>query len=270
MAKGKAKDKAKKDTDAEVAAEMEEAYKNAPVASGVKVFCAFDKVVDLTKLIPNPRNPNKHPTTQVEMLAKIIMNQGWRAPVTVSRRSGFIVRGHGRYEAAKLMQVEEVPVDYQNYASDAEEWADLIADNRIAELSRMDHSGLKDLLTEIDSGAFDMDLTGFDMGSLEDLMTRGMPPANDPDEEWEGMPDFDQQDKTPFRSLIVHFVDEEGVADFKKVVGQDFSDLAKFIYHPEAEIDHVADKRWVGDEGEEGEESGDTAEPAEGDEGDEG
>lgn len=128
------------------------------MASGVKVYCAHDSIEDITKLIPNPRNPNKHPRNQIELLAKIIMNAGWRGPVTVSTRSGFIVRGHGRYEAAKIMQVEQIPVDFQNYASEAEEWADLIADNRIAELSRMDTTGLKELLLEIDTGAFDMDL----------------------------------------------------------------------------------------------------------------
>jgi len=154
-----------------MAKKKETDYDNAPDASGVKVFCSFDDLVDLTKVIPNPRNPNRHPEKQVELLAKIIMNQGWRAPVTVSKRSGFIVRGHGRYEAAKLMQVDQIPVDYQDYISDAEEWADLIADNRIQELSSMDTGILKDLLVEIDTGAFDMDLTGFDDKALEALMT---------------------------------------------------------------------------------------------------
>ncbi len=172
--KGKVKKKSKVTADQtaeEQKAENQELYDNAPTASGVKIFCAFDKTVDVTKLVANPRNPNTHPAKQIELLAKIIMNQGWRAPITVSNRSGFIVRGHGRYSAAKLMQVDEVPVDFQDYASDAEEWADLIADNRISDLSRMDAGILKDLLIEIDTGAMDMDLTGFDVKSLEAMMT---------------------------------------------------------------------------------------------------
>ena len=160
-------------------AQKKNGYDSAPELDGVKVFCAFDEFVDLTKVIPNPRNPNKHPDKQVELLAKIIMNQGWRAPITVSKLSGFIVRGHGRYEAAKLMRVDQVPVDYQEYASAAEEWADLIADNRIQELSSMDTGILKDLLLEIDVGDFDMDLTGFDNKSLEALMTI---PGGNPDD----------------------------------------------------------------------------------------
>jgi len=109
---------------------------------------------------------------QIELLAKIIRAQGWRAPITVSTRSGFIVRGHGRLLAAQKLGVAEVPVDYQDYASEAEEWADLVADNRIAELAEMDNTALKDLLQELDTGAFDMELTGFTDEELEDLMTQ--------------------------------------------------------------------------------------------------
>ena len=70
---------------------------------GFKVYCAYDEIVETDSLKPNPRNPNRHPEAQVKMLAHIIAEQGWRAPITVSRRSGYIVRGHARrlasYEA---------------------------------------------------------------------------------------------------------------------------------------------------------------------------
>ena len=62
----------------------------------IEVKCAHDEMVSLKKLVPNSRNPNKHPKKQIAMLAKIIEMQGWRAPITVSNRSGLIVRGHGR------------------------------------------------------------------------------------------------------------------------------------------------------------------------------
>jgi len=144
--------------------------KSAPVA-GPQVFCSHTEIVELGKIIPNPRNPNTHPAKQVELLAKIIAAQGWRAPITVSKRSGFIVRGHARYAAAVKLGLTEAPVDYQDYASEAAEWADMIADNRLAELAVIDRAALKDLLGEMDNGAFDMDLTGFDDGAMEQLMT---------------------------------------------------------------------------------------------------
>jgi hypothetical protein len=151
----------------------------ASIASSIPVHCAHLRLADVTSLIPNPRNPNKHGDTQVALLAKIIRHQGWRAPITISRRSGFIVTGHGRLEAAKLLQVAEVPVDEQDFATEADEWAHLIADNRIAELADADRAMLRDLAEELDTGDFDMDLTGFDYAALEELMTAAPPPPPD-------------------------------------------------------------------------------------------
>jgi hypothetical protein len=62
-----------------------------------------------------------------------------------------------------------VPVDYQHYENEAAEWADMIADNRIAELADIDEDDLKSLLRELD-GQIDLDLTGFDEESLDDLL----------------------------------------------------------------------------------------------------
>jgi ParB-like chromosome segregation protein Spo0J len=78
--------------------------------SGIEAHCCFDKVVDVVDLVPHPRNPNKHDDKQIALLAKIIRSQGWRNPIVVSERSGFIVAGHGRLEAARVLNVEQVPV----------------------------------------------------------------------------------------------------------------------------------------------------------------
>ncbi|MBP2635538.1 MAG: hypothetical protein H6Q72_1445 [Firmicutes bacterium] len=136
----------------------------------IQVYCAYDEMAEIEKLIANPRNPNQHPQKQIELLAKIIKNQGWRAPITVSNRSGFIVRGHGRLLAAQLLGVDRVPVDRQDYASEAEEWADLIADNRIAELSQIDDTLLAGLLSEINLADFDVNLTGFSDKQIDNLL----------------------------------------------------------------------------------------------------
>ena len=139
-----------------------------PTASTITVHCAFTELVDAIKLQPHPRNPNKHGDKQIALLAKIIRHQGWRAPIVVSKRSGFIVAGHGRLQAAQLLQVENVPVDYQDFATEADEYAHLVADNRIAELAEIDDAELAGLLKELD-GKIDLDLTGFDSDALAEL-----------------------------------------------------------------------------------------------------
>ena len=116
----------------------------------MKINCANNKIEDVHKLIPNPKNPNHHPDKQIEMLAKIIDFQGQRSPIIVSKRSGFIVKGHGRLEAIKKLGWDKAAVDYQDYESEAQEHADMIADNQIAELSQTNQAELADLMSEID------------------------------------------------------------------------------------------------------------------------
>jgi len=88
--------------------------------NNIPIHCAHDEIADITTLVPNPRNPNRHPDKQIELLSKIIQNQGWRAPITVSTRSGFIVRGHGRLLAAQKLGLTQVTVDRQDYVTEAD------------------------------------------------------------------------------------------------------------------------------------------------------
>jgi len=148
-------------------------------ASTIPIHCSYARLADVTSLVANPRNPNKHSDKQVALLAKVIRHQGWRAPITVSKRSGFIVTGHGRLAAALLLQVEQVPIDEQDFATEADEWAHLVADNRIAELADADRGMIADLLGELDAGGLDMDLTGFDMEALEEALAESDVPQQD-------------------------------------------------------------------------------------------
>lgn len=140
-------------------------------ASGVPVQCAHDAIVDVAALVPNPKNPNTHPDNQIQLLGRIIRETGWRAPITVSKRSGFIVKGHGRLAAALLEGFKEVPVDYQHYDSEAQEYADLVADNRIAELAEIDQKMLADIFADIDTGEIPLELTGYTEDEVEDIVT---------------------------------------------------------------------------------------------------
>ena len=134
------------------------------------VYCAHSQMVEIEKVVPNPRNPNKHSEKQIALLSKIIAAQGWRAPITVSTRSGFIVRGHGRLLAARKLGLAEVPVDYQAYETEAAEWADLIADNRLSELSETDDLLLKDLLQELGTSELDLELTAYTADEIDQML----------------------------------------------------------------------------------------------------
>jgi hypothetical protein len=128
----------------------------------MKINCTFTEMRDLVNLVPNPKNYNKHSARQIEMLAKIMNFQGWRHPIIVSKRSGFIVAGHGRLQAAQLLGWDKAPIDLQDFADEATELAFLVADNKIAELAETDHQMLIDISTEL-GPEFDSELLGLDV-----------------------------------------------------------------------------------------------------------
>ncbi len=138
-------------------------------AGGVPVFCRYDEILPVAKIKPNPRNPNQHPENQLEMLVKIIEKQGWRAPISIGRRSGYVVRGHARLHVAKVLG-GFAPVEWQEYDSDESEIADLIADNRIAELAVLSEEQLAELLREIDASGLGLDLTGYGSHDVDRLL----------------------------------------------------------------------------------------------------
>jgi DNA modification methylase len=152
---------------------MKEQIKAKAMAGEIAVYCAHDKIVETDSLVGNPRNPNKHPKEQIAALAKIIKYQGWRHPIVISNRSGFVVKGHGRLMAAKELKVEFVPVDYQDYESEASEYADLMADNKIQEFSELDIKMSVDILKDIKtSGDIELEMSAFTEDALNELLTK--------------------------------------------------------------------------------------------------
>lgn len=135
----------------------------------MKINCAFTELVELHKIQPNPRNPNKHGTRQVDMLAKIIDYQGQRLPLIISKRSGFLVSGHGRLQALQKLGWEKAAVDFQDFESEAQEFAHLIADNKIAELADHDDNFMIEGIKELELEGMDFELLGlsdFDINQL--------------------------------------------------------------------------------------------------------
>jgi hypothetical protein len=158
---------------------------NDPRGPQVEVKCSFTKMMPTASVKPNPKNPSSHNEHQVALLARIIQSQGWRLPITVSKRSGYVVRGHARLAAGKLLGCKTVPVDLQDYASAEQETADMIADNRIAELAETDADVMREIMKDL--GSEDLKITGYEQDEIEKMMKdwEVAPPAvddDDPDE----------------------------------------------------------------------------------------
>lgn len=126
------------------------------------------KMVDIDSIIPNPKNNNKHSAEQIDRLCKIIKHNGFRVPLIVSNRSGFLICGHGRLESAKKLGYEKVPVIYQDFENEAEEFQFLTADNEISRWA------------EFDKDQFDIDLKELGLDEDFDLDLFGLPELDIP------------------------------------------------------------------------------------------
>src|SRR5262249_49587080 len=121
--------------------------------------------VKLETLRPYPRNARTHSKKQIRQIAASIKEFGWVNPVLADAR-GQIIAGHGRVEAAKLLNLDTVPVIRIEGLTETQIRAYVIADNRLAEIAGWDEDILAkelQLLLDID---FDVELTGFEMGEI--------------------------------------------------------------------------------------------------------
>jgi hypothetical protein len=50
--------------------------------------------------------------------------------------------------------------------------------------------------------------------------------------EWVGMPEFIQEKKEPFKTLIIRFETEQDYLDFQKKISQTLTNKTKSIWHP--------------------------------------
>lgn len=134
------------------------------------IHCEYTELKDPVTLVGHPKNPNEHNDEQIRLLSKIIDHQGWRNPIVVSKHSNYIVAGHARLKAALNLKLNEVPVDFQDFENEADEYAHLVADNKIAELAEADNELISELISELEAQGLSAELAGFNTEGLESLI----------------------------------------------------------------------------------------------------
>lgn len=146
--------------------------------SEIRVLCKHDRMIPVAELLDkqHPKNPNHHSDEQLALYEKIIRRHGWRRAIVVSKRSGFITRGHGAVLTASRMKLATCPVDIQDYASEQEEVDDMIADNRLPQLSEMNLQQLADMAKEFGE-AFDPSVWGYTELAMRNLLEKFTPTA---------------------------------------------------------------------------------------------
>ena len=124
------------------------------------------ELVDIDKVVVNPKNRNVHSEKQIEVLSKLIKVRGFRNPLIISKRSGFLVAGHGRLKSAKKLGLSKLPVMYQDFESEADEYAFMISDNEIARHATLDNESM---LADLDELDFELEELDFEELGLIDF-----------------------------------------------------------------------------------------------------
>ena len=117
------------------------------------------KLWPLEKLKPYDKNPRIHTNDQIAQIAASITEFGFTNPILVA--DGEVVAGHGRLEAAKLLEMEQVPVIDVSHLSIAQRRAYVITDNQIALNAGWDLDLLLSELDELGEMGFDTEQLGF-------------------------------------------------------------------------------------------------------------
>lgn len=130
------------------------------------------QTVEINKIKPaayNPRQDLRPGDPDYEKLKKSIMEFELVEPLVWNKRTGNLVGGHQRLKILKELGEVDVEVSVIDMSPTKEKALNL-ALNKIQ--GAWDMPKLKDLLQELDTGEFDLDITGFDALEIEDLMTQ--------------------------------------------------------------------------------------------------
>lgn len=129
-------------------------------------------------LRPYAKNARKHSKAQIRQIADSIEAFGFNNPLLVDTQNQ-VLAGHGRLEAAKLLDLKTVPTIQLGHLPPEKARAYIIADNRLAEKSSWDYELLAEELENLSQQDMDLTVTGFDMPEI-DLMLQDKEDA-DPD-----------------------------------------------------------------------------------------
>ena len=112
------------------------------------------------------QNAKTHPEEQIQQIAQSIRKFGFNNPVLVDENLE-IIAGHGRFAAAKMMGLEEIPVIRLAHLSEAQKRLYRIADNKLGENGEWNVELLKLELADLEVSCDGVEITDTGFTTLE-------------------------------------------------------------------------------------------------------
>lgn len=126
---------------------------------------------DLKTLRPYAHNAKVHSKAQIKKIAASIKEFGFLNAIIIDGDDN-IIAGHGRLEAALLLEMTEIPVIQANHLTPAQVKTYRLADNRLAEDATWDERLLAIEIKTLTLEAPDLAIThtGFEMGEIDVIL----------------------------------------------------------------------------------------------------
>lgn len=125
-------------------------------------------LAEIAELIPYARNARKHSKEQIAQIAASIKEFGFLSPVIIAK-DNTILCGHGRFFAAQKLGLTKVPCIKEEYLTEAQRKAYILADNKLTLNSEWDEDMLTVELSDLQGEGYDLSLTGFSEKEISDL-----------------------------------------------------------------------------------------------------
>ena len=197
------------------------------------------RVMKPRDLLDHPGQWKDHPVQQAEALAAALRDIG---------QTDALKAWHSEREGGKLATWDghlrkgldpDVPWPILiTDLNDAEADEALLIHDPIGALARADVGMLDSLMQTVQTGE----------AALQELIAKLAADTGvtsfDPMAEWEGMPEFEQEDLSPYQSIHVNFKCREDVEQFASLVGQKLSEKTRSIWYPEAQKIDMTGEAW--------------------------
>jgi len=198
-------------------------------------------------------NARIHSPANKDAIKKSLQDLGAGRSVLIDSEN-VVIAGNGVFEQAQklgipvkiiesdgteLVVVKRTDLD----TGDKKRTALAIADNRANDLSEFDtvvlDKMLEKLTTELQQSA---GFTAIEMETIK-ILTENINnlPTSD---HWQDMPEFIQDNKSAFRSIIIHFKNKEDINEFAKIINQTITEKTKFLWFPKQEQLETESRRY--------------------------
>lgn len=206
------------------------------------------KLSDFTK---QTNNANRHKPRGMGMLDSVIAKDGWQSAITVANDNQ-VFAGSARLEVAQERfgdESEPIVFDIDGTRPVILRRTDIpsaddprairlgIADNRISEIN---YDPDIELLSAIADSDIDISDLYFDdeLAALVAADSEGEKGTNDPNEVWQGMPEFNST-ALEHKQLIINFETIDDYYKFAELVNQNLTDKTRSIWIPERITEHT-------------------------------